>query len=396
MAESDGYKPTLQVGRGGGNKDELYANQSDLKFEYNPPSTNPFPLTPTLSPGERETPNPALGTKRGCGWSKDWKTILPLPKGEGRGEGEANVFLGNVSSIGCENLRDHFPTSTKSESNTIETAPWRAFTKVMKKFILSPAFTLLELLTVISIVSVLAGLLLPSLSRGKQQARRVVCLNNVYQLGLTWRLYADDHQGQCVANGLALIDGNITDEFGVTSNKSWCQGAMVNKFMRTNTAMLFDSNYALFADYLQASKVYRCPGDPSVNVRSYQLNFAVGRQNYSSFDFLVFGSDRLIYKPMTAMPECPANTFLFMDSFYKSICWPFFSYYSSLESIATYPANYHGGSAVSFADGHAERRVWRDGRTYKTEDSNAYHNHLDTSPGNEDVKWISSHGLEKE
>jgi len=91
-------------------------NQRDLKFEYNSPSTTPFPLTPTLSPGERETPNPALRTKRGCGWSKDWKTILPLPKGEGRGEGEANVFLGNMSSIGCESLRDHFTRSSKSES----------------------------------------------------------------------------------------------------------------------------------------------------------------------------------------------------------------------------------------------------------------------------------------
>src|SRR5207248_10646773 len=94
----------------------------------------------------------------------------------------------------------------------------QVFKPALKRSMLSPAFTLLELLTVISIVSVLAGLLLPSLSRGKQQARRVVCLNNVYQLALTWRLYADDHQGQCVANGLALFDGNITDDFGVTSN----------------------------------------------------------------------------------------------------------------------------------------------------------------------------------
>src|SRR5437762_3415454 len=77
----------------------------------------------------------------------------------------------------------------------------QVFKPALRKSILSPAFTLLELLTVISIVSVLAGLLLPSLCRGKPQASRVVCLNNVYQLGLTWRLYADDHHGQSVANG---------------------------------------------------------------------------------------------------------------------------------------------------------------------------------------------------
>src|SRR6185369_7399921 len=52
-------------------------------------SSASFPLTPALSLRERETPNSAVEKRRSSGLSKDWKTILPLPEGEGRGEGEA-------------------------------------------------------------------------------------------------------------------------------------------------------------------------------------------------------------------------------------------------------------------------------------------------------------------
>ena len=59
-------------------------------FELKEKEDDMIPLTPALSPGERETHNPALGTKRSCGLAEDWRTILPLPGGEGRGEGESN------------------------------------------------------------------------------------------------------------------------------------------------------------------------------------------------------------------------------------------------------------------------------------------------------------------
>jgi prepilin-type N-terminal cleavage/methylation domain-containing protein/prepilin-type processing-associated H-X9-DG protein len=73
------------------------------------------------------------------------------------------------------------------------------------------AFTLAELLVVIAVIGVLAGLLLPVLGRARESARGAACLNNLRQWGLATYLYIADHDGYLPRDGAPTPTASSTN-----------------------------------------------------------------------------------------------------------------------------------------------------------------------------------------
>ncbi len=78
---------------------------------------------------------------------------------------------------------------------------------------ISRAFTLVELLVVLSIIAVVMGLLLPSIRSAREASRGVVCASNLRQMATGWTIYADLSDGAIVPGRMAKIAGTPNTYF---------------------------------------------------------------------------------------------------------------------------------------------------------------------------------------
>lgn len=135
------------------------------------------------------------------------------------------------------------------------------------------AFTLLELLVVIAIIGILASLLLPALTRAKDQSRKAKCISNVRQITTAGLMYVDDNAGRFPTDGMPppAYPGVTTLYNGpnATNNCNWWRWPLV--------------------PYLGNLDVLRCPsGDASQNpgkmMDADQLTYGYG-YNLTFFNY---------------------------------------------------------------------------------------------------------------
>ncbi len=231
------------------------------------------------------------------------------------------------------------------------------------------AFTLIELLVVIAIIAILAALLLPGLSRAKQQAQNINCLSNLKQLQLCWHLYADDHHDFLAPNNF-VYNVSSSNDFQIIG--TWAPG---NARVDATTDNL---KAGLLFPYNTSTAIYHCPSDMSViedgagnllsqlRNRSYNMSQSVNGEG----DVIdpIFGPMNQLIPCVTKYSQIrdpsPSALFVFIDENEDTLYDSQFGFPAPNSGWGNVwfdmPSNRHNqGANLSFADGHVEHWKWQ-------------------------------------
>lgn len=272
-------------------------------------------------------------------------------------------------------------------------------------------FTRADLLAVLGVAGLLAGLFLPALAGTATGSAGAGCLNNLRQLTRALLQFAEDHDGWFPKNP---DDG---------SQYNWVRGAAgIAQMGEFDPDLPGDPATSALAPYLdRKAATFHCPADLRVGLyqgtnaawrgrfvpaaRSYSMSCAVGTKgegtnrvgtapvdgawldgyhsNYHNRPWRTYGRPSHIVEPS------PAGLFVFLDEDPVSLNDGNFSFAMLSREQARWvdwPASYHNfGAGFGYADGHAELHPWQDPRTLVRGQLGP-----NATPNNPDVAWIQA------
>ena len=262
-----------------------------------------------------------------------------------------------------------------------------AFQRLEGPFHPRVAFTLIELLVVIAIIAILAGMLLPALSKAKSKGQAIVCLNNLSQLQKAWLMYTDDNHGMMP---FTELDNGGPPHYRALLG-SWVLGNAVLDVSPTNLQA-----GTLFL-YLKGVGVFRCPSDRTLTNPRDGKRFPVNRSYTVNATLNAKGGMILpipprpfvhVEKLSSVVTPHPSRVWVFTESspFTPMSGDPVLAPFSSLphQWWADRPTDRHSrGCNLSFADGHAQFHRWK-----APKDSRAANPQIQPGGDREDHTWL--------